>query len=154
MTRNWKIVECDPCHLRAVARALRAGDAAELAAYGEGSPMRVVWKSWRASIIRKAMLIDGEPAVIGGVVGSMLGAEGMPWLLTTSAVERAPIAFVRAARQEVLAAAEAYPLLANYVHAPYKRAVGFLQVLGFTIDPPEPIAATGEMFHRFWLKGA
>jgi hypothetical protein len=98
------------------------------------------------------MLIDGEPAVVGGVVGSVLGGEGMPWLLTTAAVERAPVAFVREARRNVQQALVAYPSLANYVHAPYKRAIGFLLLLGFAIDPPEPIAATGEMFHRFWMR--
>jgi hypothetical protein len=149
---RWTITDCEPCHLRAVARNLRAGDAAEVAAYGEGSPMRVIWRSWKSSTICYTMLVDGEVAVIGGVVGSLMDAEGMPWLLTTAAVERVPVSFVRAARAHASEALKVYPMLANYVHAPYARAIWFLKLVGFTVDPPEQIAATGEMFCRFHME--
>lgn len=148
---RWQIVDADPCHLRALARTLRSADAAEVAAYGSGSAMKVIWHSWKRSTIRKTVLVDGEVAAVGGVVGSLMGGKGMPWLLTSPAIERMPVTFARELRREVAGALAAYPELENYVHAPYRRALRLMEWAGFVVEPAEPVAETGEYFHRIHM---
>lgn len=148
--RRWQIIDCEPCHLRTLARTLRREDAEEVMALGQRS-WRVLLEAWRASAVRRTALVDGEVAACWGVCGPMTGGTGIPWLLTAPAIERVWIDFAREARREVREMLEVYPDLENYVHAPYKRAVGFLKVLGFAIDEPKPLAPTGAYFHRFHM---
>lgn len=148
---RWKIVECEPAHLRQLAQNLRPEDAEEVRALGQPSAMRMLYRAWRLSVIRRTALVDGEVAACWGVLGSMMGGEGTPWLLTTPAIERVPVAFAREGRREAAEMLAAYPRLVNYVHAPYRRAIGFLKIVGFSIDEAEPILPTGEYFHRFWM---
>lgn len=152
MDKRYTILDCEPCHLRTLARTLRAEDGAELAAMGTGSPQAILWRCWRTSVLRRAALVDGEVAAAWGVTGSMMGGTGIPWLLTSPAVERVPVAFVREGRRELAEMRALYPDLCNYVHAPYKKAIRFLALLGFTIDPPEPILPTGAYFCRFSMR--
>ena len=39
-----------------------------------------------------------------------------------------------------------FPTIANRVHAPYRRALKFLALLGFEVGPPEPMPPYGEPF--------
>ena len=151
--RRWQIVGCEPCHLRQLARTLRADDAEEVRALGQPSPMRMMYRTWRASVVRRTAFVDGEIAAAWGLIGggSLMAATGVPWLLTAPAIERVPLDFAREARREVREMLDIYPLLENWVHAPYRRAVGFLKIVGFTIDEAQPILPTGEYFHRFWM---
>ena len=71
--KRWQIIDCQPCHIRALTNALRAEDAAELAALG-AAPRREVWRSYRASVVSRAALVDGEIAAVWGVFGPLFSA--------------------------------------------------------------------------------
>lgn len=150
---TYRIEEARPHHLRLLEPVLRTEDRLELEATGF-SPMRCLWRSWKGAVIRQAAFVDDEIACVWGVGGSLLGGHGSPWLLTSPAIERASLAFVREARGEVARMLDIFPVLANFVPARYLKATRFLTLLGFTLDDPVPLGPKGEMFHPFTMRRA
>lgn len=136
-----------------VAARMRPADAAEATVLGK-DPRQMLRRSFRASILARTLVLDGQPAAIGGIGGDMLTDTGTLWLLTSDAVERAPLAFVRAARRELAAALKLRGRLEGYVTADYAKAIRFLLALGFTLDAPVPVGRKGALFRRFWIEAA
>lgn len=132
----------------ALARNLRVADAAEMEAAGEPG-VRLIRKSFRAALLRFSVFVDGEIAAMWGMGGEALGDIGTPWLLTTPAIERVPVSFVKVGRQNVAAMLRLKPILVNYVDARYTRACRFVEVLGFVLEPPAPFGPKGALFRRF-----
>jgi hypothetical protein len=143
------LTDCRPEHLRAI--RLRAEDEYEVNCLGM-TAAEALWRSYRGSVLRRAATLDGRVAAVWGVGGSSLGLWGEPWLLTAAEVERVPVTMVRVARQELHAATEIFPLLQNYVAAEYRRAVRFVELLGFALDAPVPMGPSGIPFRRFWME--
>ena len=142
------MIEIVPARAEHAARlVLRAGDAAEVAAYGLTKEQAIA-DSLARSLWAETYLIDGEVAAIAGLgLSSLLGGHGVPWLLTGPACERHKRRFVLESRRQVARMlGEAAPLI-NYVHADYARAVRWLEWLGFTLDAP--VAIEGAPFRRF-----
>lgn len=150
MTLRYRIVEAEPAHLRAIRNRLRTDDLLEITALCQTSP-QALWRSYSASTFRRAAIVDGEVAAVWGCAGSSLGLIGVPWLLTAPEVERIPVAMVREARAEVGKMLGLYGFLENIVAARYVRACKFLEVVGFRLDDPMPVAS-GVMFRRFWME--
>ena len=89
-------------------------------------------------------------AIVGLGRSALVGGHGVPWLLTGPACERHRKCFLLESRRQVRRMlGEAAPLI-NYVHADYRRAVRWLEWLGFTLEPAVTIAAG--RFHRFTLE--
>ena len=128
---------------------LRPADAAEVAAFGltrdealQDSVARSIWsETW---------LVDGVPAAIVGLGRSaLIGGHGVPWMLTGPACDRHRKRFLIESRRQVERMhREAAPLI-NYVHAEHRRAIRWLEWLGFTLEPARPLARG--RFHRFTL---
>ena len=138
----------------ALARALRDGDRAEIAAAGL-DPREVLRTSFRRSLMpAKAALVDGAVAALWGLGGDILSDTGEPWLMTGTAIERAPKTFLKIARAEVEAMLQVKCRLENYVHADYAKAVRLLEALGFTVDAPVPFGRRSAPFRRFWIERA
>lgn len=57
--------------------------------------------SFHASCFRRAWLIDGQLAALGGVVGTALSAHGFIWLVLTDQARRYPVAVVKEARRQL-----------------------------------------------------
>lgn len=131
---------------------LRPGDAREVA----GACLTAgaaLWRSWRSSIYRRALKVDGTLAAAWGVSGNFLSSEGYTWLLTSAAFERAPVAICKIARREVALMLETYQRLSGMVDANYTQAIRFLGFLGFTIEPNEiKIPKTGAVFRYYWME--
>lgn len=136
-------------HIRALASCLRPGDLAELRCMGL-KPMAALVRSWRRSLIRRYVTVDGEPAAMWGVAGNLFAPQAVPWLLTSPAVEKVPLAFLKEARAGMGAALDIWPKLVNYVHADYAQSLRFLAMLGFEIDDPEAIE--GHLFRKVVLE--
>lgn len=117
-------------HVYDLARNLREEDRAEL---GDMDPRAAVRKCWRMSVIRRTALVDGEVAAMWGMAGPILASVGEIWLLTTPAIERAPVAFIRGAKSEIERMLAVRDKLTGVVCPTYRRATRFLEVLGFTI---------------------
>lgn len=147
-------------HVYALAAAMRAADAAEAIALGQ-RPKQLLRASFRMSrYARTAFVAKGRSrpssneewgiAAMWGLYGNILSDTGMPWLVTTAAIERLPVTFVREGRAEVAAMLTLVAQLENHVDAGYTGAVRFLEVLGFTLDAPAPHGVRGALFRRFW----
>lgn len=144
------IVPASIAHVHALARAMRADDAAEAIVLGF-DPRKLLRASFRFSLYARTAYVDGEIAAMFGLAGDVLSDVGHPWLITTAAIERLPITFFLAARAEVAAMLTLKARLENQVAAGYARAVHFLEVLGFTIESPAPLGKNGAPFRRFWM---
>jgi hypothetical protein len=136
MTIPCEVIECLPKHLTEMGAFLRAEDVAEVEAMGM-SPRKALWTSYRASHFRRSYVVGGKIAAIGGCGGSLLSPIGSPWLLTTPLVEADPVSFAREARRQVRGLLEIHPTLRNYVDARYSKAIGFLELIGFTVGGDE-----------------
>lgn len=134
-----------------LASSLRPEDRAEITGLAL-EPRAIVRASFRGAIMRRTAFVDGEIAAMWGLGGPMLGDEGTPWLLTTAAVERVPVIFIKVARAQVAEMLTHRAYLSNYVAASYRGACRLLETLGFTLEAPQPLGINAVPFRRFWMK--
>jgi hypothetical protein len=136
----------------ALARTLRAGDRAEIAAFNR-DPRRVLRASFRASLTPpKVATVDGVVAAIWGIGGEILSDTGAPWLMTGTVCDRVPVSFFRIAKAELALMLKIKPRLENYVAADYPKAIRLLEGLGFILDKPSPIGPKNALFRCFWIE--
>lgn len=131
---------------------MRAADVAECWATGYDDTALAVRESVSVSTLCLAARLDGELACIFGLapLGTLLTAEaGIPWLLATPTMDRAPLVFVREARSYIARMLTLHPVLRNVVHADNVRAVAWLRRAGFKVG--EPFAAARGAFRPFSL---
>lgn len=136
-----------------LAANLRDADRNEVEALGI-EPRAGIRKSFRHAILRKTYYVDGEIAAMSGLCGSMLGDVGDPYLMTSLLVERVPVSFVKLARIGIEEMLQHKSRLENYVIAEYRGACRLIEVLGFTLEAPEPGGPMGKPFRRFWITRA
>ncbi len=145
--RPAAIADCD-----AVAARLHPDDAAEVAAVVD-DPRQAVRRAFRASLVPpKVALVDGQVAAVWGLRGHMFPNVGEPWLLTTPAIERIALHFMRVARREIATMLAIKPRLENYVAANHAKAIRLLEGLGFRLDRPTPIGPRRALFRRYWIE--
>ena len=136
----------------ALALHLRPGDRAEIAAIGK-EPRRVLRQSFRSSLYApRCAMVDGEVAAMWGIGGDILSDIGAPWLMTGTVCDRVPVTFLRVAKAELAAMLAVKRRLENFVAADYSKAIRLLEVLGFTLEAPEPIGSKQAAFRRFWIE--
>lgn len=152
MPLTVRIADSTISDLYALANNLRAADAAEITALG-ASPKSALRICFRNGILRQTAFVESdgnsEIAAMWGLCGAALSDVGEPYLLTTAAVERVPIATVRAGREAVGRMLRLRRELVGHVDANYTRACRFLELLGFTLGDPRPVAPTGALFRPF-----
>ena len=144
-------VPTEACHVQAIAERLRADDVLEVQAAGL-TPRGAIWRSWRRSIFANTIFVGDEIAAVYGVGGCPLGRVGEPWLLTTPAVERAKAATLMEGRAFVHQMLAIFPELKGKVSADYRRAVRFLEVLGFTLSEPFAFGPHDRLFREYHMR--
>lgn len=141
--------EDDAC---AIAGNLRRADRLEGLRLG-APPEALVMSSWRRAVIRRVGLWNGEIACMWGVCGEILSGKGVPWLVTTKILERAPVSvFLRHYRNETRDMLRLFQFLENHVDVRYTSAVRMLRLAGFQVDEPQPIGRRGSLLARFWMR--
>ncbi|WP_313021301.1 hypothetical protein [Atlantibacter hermannii] len=96
---------------------------------------------------------NGELVTMFGVSpASMIGGNGIPWLVSTHLVEKYQKTFLRRSRYALQAMLEVYPRLENYVDERNHVAKAWLHWLGFHLEEPAPYGALGLNFHRFHME--
>lgn len=95
---DFTIVEAKPWHCGAMSRLLRHEHRNAVAVLGIDSH-RELRTLFDASAYRRAWLIDGKLAGLGGVTGSEMAAIGFVWLTLTEQGTHYPIAIVKEARR-------------------------------------------------------
>lgn len=138
-------------HIYELARNLREGDRMECAALGY-SPQEIIRKSFYTAMIRKTVLIDGKIGASWGLSGTLLGAIGHPWLLTTREVEKHYFKMVSLYADQVQEMLAVYPKLENVCLASYTKSLRLLKIVGFTVEDPHIRGINGEPFCKFWME--
>lgn len=132
---------------------LRASDRAECEAYGDYDIREGIRASAARSLLCWAGVIDGKLAGIMGVAPvSVLNGVGSPWMLGTPVLDAHHRVLVRESARYIPRMLAAFPHLANRVHAKNTSSVRWLRRLGFTLHPPTPYGARGELFHLFEMR--
>jgi hypothetical protein len=136
-----------------LAEHMRAADRAEAWALGHQSPLEVVEESVTISDFAIATYLGGELAVIWGV-NPVADGVGIAWALTTDAVDRHPVAFWRACREQLPTLRERYRGLVNAIDARYTQAIRWARRLGFHVAPPAPFGLEGLPFSTIIMEGS
>lgn len=145
-----KILTATLAHVQELGKNMNAEDVAELKALGL-KPHRALWRGWKVSTIRKALIVDGEVAAIWGVVGGFMGTTGIAWLLTGPKFRQIPpIRLARLYQNEVRKLLETYQVIENLVDCGYIGAVRMLKIAGFSFDDPMPVGKFKSSFMRFY----
>lgn len=138
-------------HAVQLAEAMRPGDVLECEALGF-TPLAAVQESLRVSDASVALHAAGELLAIGGyrltVDGPVLGVScAVAWVLTTTAVDRHPLAFHRGARAWLRAMRAHADVLWNHVDARYAASLRWLDALGFVTFDSARLGPAGLPFH-------
>lgn len=149
MSPTIEIVDSTAEHVQKAGRNLREADAREATALGL-EPHKILWRSYRTSILRRTVLVDGEVAAMFGVSGVLFGRTGQPWLVTTPTSERvSPLVFARIYKTEVAKMFAMFPNLENYVDSSYGVAIRLLKMNGFRVSAPETLGPNKALFCKF-----
>lgn len=144
-----EIVDSVPEHVQMAGRNLRAADAREATVLGL-EPHKLLWRSYKTSIVRRTALVDGEVAAMWGLCGVLFGRTGCPWLVTTLAAERVrPLVFARIYKGELAKMFAMFPNLENYVDSSYSTAIRLLKMNGFQVSNAEALGPNKAMFCKF-----
>lgn len=144
-----KIIDSETWHVTLLRQNLRKDDANEILRFGI-SIERALWRSYRASVIRKTIFIDDKIAAMYGCMGSFLSDSGIPWLITTQEVYKvSPLKFTRIYQQNVEEMLRVFQSLENYVDSEYHAAIRMLDIVGFTISEPEEYGAKRSLYRKF-----
>lgn len=137
-------------HVKHVARHMRAADVAEVWALDRSTPRQALERSVASAVRCWTGMVGHEPACIVGVSpASLLGGEGVPWLLATDRLLRAGRPLVRLSRPVLDVMHEFFPVLSNVVDARNATAIAWLRALGFTLSPAVPYGVDRLPFHPF-----
>ena len=145
----FRLADAKPYHCGRILRRLRDPQRAAFATLGLDAH-RQLRDRFGESSFKRAWLIDGELAGLGGVTGSPLSTTGLIWLALTPDCARFPrqtietarmmLAHVMATREEVYAV----------LFVSDAASVRFARFLGFEpVDAPAP-DGTLVMVHRRW----
>jgi hypothetical protein len=102
MTTRFEIIEAKPWHCGAMTRMLRLEHQKAVAMIGIDSH-RELRGRFDDSTFRRAWMIDGKLAALGGVTGSRLSSIGYIWLAFSSASTKYPIEMVKESRRQMAA---------------------------------------------------
>ena len=132
-----------------IARMLRYQDRLEVL-YSHGiTGEDAVFSSWRNAEICRC--IDGDDGTAVGICGVTRGRTiwllGTDELLATTSHRRQ---FLRGARRWVDGLMADHPLLENWALWSNRDTLRWLEWLGFTIDTPQPMGRSAQLFAHFW----
>lgn len=147
-----RLVLATPEHAKFIAANARHADTRELWAQARMTPFAAMLAGMERGVFTLTGMIDDEPACMLGVTPiSALGGHGAPWLVTTPAIEKAQITFLRHCRPVVREMHGVFPVLFNLVDARNALAIRWLSWLGFRIKDPVPYGPDALPFHPFWM---
>lgn len=135
--------------IAAVAADICAADQAELDAAGIADTVGMLLQAVPECAWVNEARWDGAPVAIFGV--RSVGGMGVPWMLTTCHMDGAASSAVAiAARRAVMRMRSDFSKLANLVHRRNKRAIRFVEALGFTVHRDTPRGPNAEFYLFDW----
>lgn len=138
-------------HAAQLAGHLRAEDADEMmVAHGLG-PLEGLQLAVKSSLTAKAILDGSRVVALLGVAPTDVEGVASIWLLGGRLVKRFPVAFTRICAEEARRFSESFAVLVNMVWSQNKRALRWLESLGFEVMEPVPFGVLGQPFHLIRL---
>jgi hypothetical protein len=132
---RYEVVDAKPEHIEPIAERIRQADIDELWAAAAMLPRDALRFSLAGTTISGTWLVDEEPAAIGGIADYQ-GGSGVVWLITTDLVEKHTRGFLEESRRAFARVKPHYDCLFNYVDQRNRRAIRWLQWLGFKMSDP------------------
>ena len=132
---EFAIIEAKPWHCGAMSRLLRPEHQRAVAMIGMNSH-RELRARFDASSFRKAWLIDGHLAGLGGVTGPTLSAIGMVWLALSDRATAYPLAIIKEAKHQLEEIMTVKRVLFTAILDDDEAAKRFAVFLGFHDDEP------------------
>ena len=108
----------------------------EIHKLGESDPVEAVKQSAIWSDVCLTMLVDGVPAMIYGLMDSMLGMAKV-WAIGTDDCKKVKMFMVHEGRETVSRWSDIYGELENWCDADYAASLRWLRLIGFKVDSPE-----------------
>lgn len=146
---DYKIVDSEFSHVAKLCGSLRYDDWAEITCFGL-RPFAAIKGSYKTSYFRRSVFVENELAAMWGLSGTMLTGKGEPWLLTSRAIEKIPVSFVKEGRKEIAKMLTMCSRLDGITTESYSRAHRFLRALGFTLD--EPFLIKNVLVRKYWME--
>ena len=150
---NIEVADATDEHCIFIAEHIREQDLKEITSSMPLTAYEIIKSSVNFSKEPKTLLLNNEPAVIGGI-GSISIADsrhGVPWLLSTAAVQIYPLVFIRQIKRYFSTQRHHYDFLENYVHEDNDVSIRFIQVMGYKLeDKAKPFGWKQENFYRFY----
>lgn len=140
------VSQVELAHLAQAAADMREADRLEVLASDGHSPAGALVASCGVSEFVRALFIERELAAVFGVRRLQSGA-ALPWVLTTTVVDRHPMAFWRASKHVVRELRKRYPVLVQCIDARHAQALRWAARLGFELaKDPHPCGVSGLPF--------
>lgn len=106
----------------------------------------------RSSVAPMVIAWGNTPlAALGDTSYSPGAGIGIPWLISTKAIEKHPLAFLRVCRPLVAQMIGRHQILINYIDARNHNAIRWLEWLGFSIGSPTPYGPKQLLFRQFQM---
>lgn len=136
----------------AVLANIRPADRDEAdALLGPGNLESGIGKCVTDSVMLWTGAVGEEVAFVFGLAPvSMLGDQGIPWLVGTPLIDKHRGSFIRLSRSYISLMLAAYPTLLNIVDVRNVKSIAWLKRMGFTILPAEPAGVDGMPFYPFF----
>ena len=129
---TFQVIEAREYHCGQIVRRLREEHRAAVIGLGV-NPHREIRASFDQSAYRRAWLVDGRLAGLGGVTGSLASSQGMIWLALTAHAIKYPIEIVKEARRQLDVISETKRDLVSSLIPGDRTAIRFATMLGFEI---------------------
>lgn len=138
--------------IQAIADDVREPDRLELEEGCGQSVASALTIGLRSSVKAHVICWDDVPlAAFGDVSHSPCAGIGIPWLISTNAIEHHPRQFLRACKPLLGFMRVRHPTLLNYVDARNTVAIRWLEWLGFTVGSATPYGPNQLLFRQFQL---
>ncbi len=133
----FTLTEAKPYHCGQMIRLLRKEQRNAMIALGVDQH-RQLRTCFDGSAWRKAWLIDGKLAGLGGVLGTQLSSGGYIWLAFSDEATKHPQVMVKLVRRELAEIMQVKRMLVTTVYGEDKTSARFAEFMGFTEDGLDP----------------
>lgn len=141
-------------HAIEMAGKLRRADVEELKAVGKHNATKALIDSLDISVSAWTGIYDGKPAFIFGVADCPNHEKvGIPWMMGTPALDKCAKEFIKINPKYINYMRKRYNILINFVDVRNKRAIRWLEWLGFEMSDPKPYGVNNMPFMQFYMKG-
>lgn len=146
--------DAEPYDIEMMKDNIREEDRNEVWASDHFTPEQALENSFKVSSEKMAFLVEGEILGMFGIVPlTLMDDRACIWMITTNAIEKYAIKFLRASRYFIKILLERYSILSNFVDVRHKKSVKWLRWSGAIIREPENFGLEQIPFHLFIFGG-